>query len=92
MDAGKEQIFEERKALRAKVVNIIFPTNDGNFNVVDDEGNLKYSGIVQGPEPHIDDNCTCPNFIPLNNEKWISAHGYAYQCKHLIAAREQKFQ
>lgn len=92
MDAGKEIIFEAKRAKRAEQVLIEFPTKDNNFVVVDEEGRAKYNGIVQGPEPHKDDYCSCKNFEALNHERHMATHGVAYQCKHLIKARILKFE
>lgn len=91
MDEGKLELQLQKRVNASKQVIINFPTDDNTFQVLDEEGNVKYTGLVQGKDPHKDDDCTCPNFKPLNNEKWMSTHGYSYNCKHIIAARAKKF-
>lgn len=89
MDAGREAILNDRKATRAKEVKIQFTDKTyTNFVVLDNEGSAKYNGSIIQDDPHIDDFCSCPNFTPLNHERFQAEHGYAYQCKHLIAAHE----
>lgn len=55
------------------------------------KGDPKYNGKVIGNEPHKDDYCTCPNFTPNNNDNYVNEHGYAYQCKHILKARADRF-
>ncbi len=83
MDEGKQMIFKERREKASKDVKIIFSTNN-NFNVVDEEGNLKYNGSV------IPLDCTCPSFIHGNPEKYESSHPDFFKCKHLFKAIEIK--
>ncbi len=83
MDSGKEMIFQERREKASKDVKIIFTTNN-NFNVIDEEGNLKYNGSV------IPLDCTCQSFIQNNTEKYESSHADPFLCKHLLRAQEIK--
>lgn len=95
-DAGKDIIFEERRKAASKDVIIKF-IDDAKivFNVLDAAGNLKYDGKVIGKDPHIDDYCSCKSFENGNNPKgsnsYADIHGYAFQCKHILGAREEKF-
>lgn len=89
MDAGKEIIHEERRVARAKDVKIVFTGHDSIgtwFNVVDEQNNLKYHGLIAA-EPSMVDNCSCPSFTNNNNDAYMAAHSIAFQCKHIIAAR-----
>ena len=81
MDCGKEMIFEERRILRSKEVKIQFVTPDC-FNVVDEEGNLKYVGKLNPFE------CTCPNFFHSNNNRYETTHAEPLKCKHIFKALE----
>jgi len=83
MDEGKQMIFKERREKASKDVIIKFVTNN-NFNVVDEEGNLKYNGSVIPPD------CTCSSFIQNNTEKYESSHAEPFLCKHLIKAKSFK--
>ena len=79
MDCGKEMLFEERRKLRSKEVKIQFVTPDC-FNVVDEEGNLKYVGKISPLE------CTCPSFFHSNNNRYETTHAEPLRCKHIMAA------
>jgi len=81
MDQGKELIFEERRKVRSKEVKIQFVTPI-DFNVVDEEGNLKYVGKIDPPE------CTCPSFFHSNNNRYETTHAEPLRCKHLYKAIE----
>ncbi len=82
MDSGKETIFKDRRMARANTVNIQF-VNPTDFNVVDEEGSLKYVGTVKKPV-----NCTCHSFINLNTEQYEKAHPEPAKCKHIYRAEE----
>jgi len=83
VDEGKYMIHEQRRKERSKEVKLQFVTNN-NFNVLDDDGNMKYSGNV------IPGDCSCPSFIHGNPEKYESSHPDFFQCKHLMRANELK--
>lgn len=96
MDEYTNQIQEQKRQERAKEVKIVFQTKGDNqhFIVTDDEGNQKYNGTVITDQPDKFDDCSCPSFVNGNNTKaegsYIATHGFAFQCKHLKAAREQR--
>lgn len=52
---------------------------------------IAYDGNVE-PNPSIADDCKCPSFVN-NNAKaeglYSDTHGFAFQCKHIIAARDK---
>lgn len=87
---------EEKRIQKAKDVLVTFPlAKEGNykaFNVIDENGNLKYDGNVE-PNPSITDDCKCPSFTNNNNSKteglYSDTHGFAFQCKHIIASRDE---
>ena len=81
MDQGKELIFEERRKIRSKEVKIQFVTPD-DFNVVDEDGNLKYVGKLNPLE------CTCMSYYQHSQERYTSTHAEPFLCKHLIKANE----
>lgn len=99
MDNFKEDKELAKRQNNAKEVIVVFPkAKDGDyftFNIVDAEGSLKYQGNVE-PKPSIADDCKCPSFTNNNNSKaegsYVDTHGYAFQCKHIIAAREASIQ
>lgn len=97
MDNYKEQKQLEKRKDNAKKVLIIFPIkgNYQTFNVVDENGALKYDGFVTGQQPADTDDCKCPSFTNNNFSKaegWYKdTRGHAFQCKHIIAAREEAF-
>ena len=80
MDLGKEQIFAERREQRSKDVRIQFVTPDC-FNVVDEEGNLKYVGSINPLD------CTCMSYYQHNQERYTSTHAEVFECKHILAAK-----
>ena len=82
MDAGKETIFKDRRMARASTVKIKF-VNPTDFNVVDEQGNLKYVGTVKKPV-----NCTCHSFINLNTEQYEKSHPEPAKCKHIYQAEK----
>ena len=57
MDAGKEIKHDEARKARADTVKIVF-VNPTDFNVVDEEGNMKYVGTIADPV-----DCTCHSFL-----------------------------
>ena len=90
-DEGKAQIFKERRESKAKEVKIVFIDAENNFNVIDTEGTLKYVGIIYTKDPHLQDYCTCQSFYHGNSEDYQREHGVSFNCKHIIAAKLQRF-
>ena len=88
MDMGKQIIFEERRKEKSKSVRIQFVESD-RFNVLDDEGNLKYIGKIDPKNQ--EDDCTCMSFIQGNKDRYVNANGQAFQCKHIMKAKELRF-
>lgn len=98
-------LFELGRIERSKDVSLKFVDAENNFVVVfpeneidkktgiqtHDKGDMKYAGLVIGLEPSMNDNCTCPSFFHGNVSKWTDEHGYSFQCKHVIAAREIRY-
>ena len=99
-------LFELGRIERSKDVSLKFVDAENNFVVVFPEdvidkktglqignkGDMKYAGRIIEQNPHMDDNCTCPSFFHGNVSKWTDEHGYAFQCKHVIAARSIRYQ
>lgn len=97
-------LFEIGRIERSKEVVLKF-TDSENFLVLEPEDrfdkktgiqvankdDVKYHGKVMSHVPHIEDDCDCPSFYHGNVEKWIVSHGFAFQCKHLVAARELRY-
>ncbi len=81
MDEGKIMIHEDRRKARTKDVILEFVTRN-NFNVLDEEGNMKYSGSINPP------NCECQSFIHNNTERYESSHPEPFLCKHIFRAIE----
>ena len=90
-DQGKEIIFMERRMEKASKVKIVFVDALNNFNVLDDEGKIKYMGIVKDKNPHIDDYCGCQSFFHGNSEVYVAEHGTAFQCKHILKAKHIRY-
>jgi len=96
MDAGKEILFLERRQSRSKGIPIIFTDPLGGFltlikaikNGIIELANIKYFGKITRDKIH--DSCTCQSFYHGNSDKWRADHGYAFQCKHIIGAREAR--
>ncbi len=97
-------IFHERRVEKSKDVKIQFtdPLTLKSFVVLDDDGNIKYYGKLSDNKE--DDECSCPSWMygmkfelasDENNSKGESRYkaenGIAYQCKHIIAAREVRY-
>lgn len=107
MDAGKEIQFEERREQRASDVEIQFIDEGfHHFNVlaVKDEvdkknpelvktkkGEKKHLGAIWSQDPSIKDFCTCESFYFGNSDEYKKSHTAAFQCKHLIKAREIRY-
>lgn len=107
MDLGKETIQEEKRKERAKDVSIKFiDSRLQHFDVIASEdefdkknpellkhkkGDVKYLGAIIERNPHQNDFCTCPSFYFGNSDEYKKAHPAAFQCKHLIEARELRF-
>jgi len=93
MDAGKQILHEDKRKERSKSVNIKFIDElFQHFNILDEEGKIKHLGIIYDKTPHQKDHCTCESFYFGNSDEFKKAHPEAFQCKHLIAARELRFE
>ncbi len=95
MDAGKEILFLERRQSRTKDIPIVFTDPMGFLtlhkaidNGVIELSNIKYFGKITRDMVH--DACTCSSFYHGNSDKWRADHGYAFQCMHIIKAREER--
>lgn len=96
MDNSNAIKQEEKRKENSKSVIVFFPkakeNNYNTFNIVDEEGNLKYDGNVE-ILPSIADSCSCPSYTfgnkPKGEGEYSDTHGYSFQCKHIIAAREE---
>lgn len=95
MDAGKQILSDEKRIKKAKEeVRLQFTVlgdKESNFIVLDNEDCAKYDGKIVGNSPNLEDYCKCPDHNNRNTENFIRDNGYAFQCKHLIAARLKRF-
>jgi hypothetical protein len=88
MDKGKEILSNEKRQVASKEVQIFF--QDANhFNILNDEGKIKYIGKLDTEHPE-QEMCTCPDQFFRNTENYRAENGYALQCKHLILAHETR--
>lgn len=107
MDEGKLELFLDRRITRSKDVAIEFVGNNlQHFNVIATEeeldkktklikfakGAVKYIGTIFGHDPDKSDYCSCDSFWYGNDDEWKKSHGYAFQCKHIIAARTIRYE
>ena len=106
MENSKSILSEEKRISKAKDVWIQFISSDGEvskFNVLDEKGNIKYFGVIKTKTSNESDNCSCPSFTfgmqydKIENEykgesNYIREHGYAFSCKHIISAREKRYE
>lgn len=108
VDAGKQIEHEERRKERAKDVSIQFIDGMfQHFNVLatEDEydkkdktlikfrkGEIKYYGVIIGKEPNERDFCTCSSAWFGNTDEFKKASPIAFQCKHIMGAREQRYE
>lgn len=97
---GKDTaIMLEGRKERSKQVKIMFQSPE-NFDVLDENNNVKYFGILCPKE--INDECSCPDwnfsmrFEKLGDEgekgesRYVAENGHNYNCKHIIRARNLK--
>lgn len=84
MDAGKEILHREARKARIDTVNIVF-VNPTDFNVVNEEGNMKYVGTIKKPV-----DCTCHSFVNLNTPTYEKTHATPGKCKHIYKAEQQR--
>ena len=94
MDNFKEQKEFDKRVEASKQVLVCFPIKGDyqDFIVVDEHGSQKYNGKVIGVDFDKLDYCSCPSFTNNNDTKmgsYTDTHGYAFQCKHILAAREE---
>ncbi|MEK6829268.1 MAG: hypothetical protein AABY15_04010 [Nanoarchaeota archaeon] len=106
MDNSKTLSAEEKRKTKSSEVWIQFLEADGvmsKFNVLDEEGNIKYLGQIKDKEQSDIDNCTCPSFMygmsydKIESEykgesNFVREHGYNFNCKHIIAARVKRIE
>lgn len=90
----------EKRISNSKDVKIIF-VDPQTFNVVDEEGAVKYFGTLS--ENKSEDECSCPSHeygmkyekVTEDNLKgesrYLAENGIAFQCKHIIAARAIRY-
>jgi len=90
MELGKYILQEEKRIERSKDVKVRFYDSQ-NFLIVDESGDVKYDGKLIGHDFDMDDYCTCQSFQHGNVKNYIDEHGYAFQCKHIIKARQLRF-
>ena len=55
------------------------------------KGDVRHRGVLWSEKPHQKDFCTCESFFFSNSDEYKKANPVAFQCKHLIAAREQMY-
>lgn len=106
MDAGKEILFDERRQARAAEVGLRFH-DQYHFDVITakDEfdkkfpdlikvkkGDVKHRGVIWSREPNAKDFCTCESFTFGNSDEYKKSHTFAFQCKHIHAARDFVFE
>lgn len=90
MDKFKEQISDEKRRSSEKQNSVKIQWQDElHFNVLDEDGHIKYIGKID-PEHPEQEMCTCPDQFHRNTENFRATHGFALQCKHLINAHEMR--
>lgn len=100
MDTSKQIFEKERREKKSQEVKIQFQ-NPNDFVILDDDNNIKYYGYINRKDKGlITDDCSCPSFqygmrydkITEGNLKgesnFFKEHGEAFQCKHIIKAKE----
>lgn len=106
MENSKTIVSEEKRISKSKQVWIQFSESDGKidkFNVLDEQGNIKYFGQIESQEPKESDKCSCPSYTyGMRYDKigedykgesdYLREHGYSFQCKHIIKARLQRYE
>lgn len=90
-DHGKAILHEEKRKERSKEVSIRF-VDEGlhHFDVLDEQGAVKYRGIIMGDEPHRADFCGCDSLYFGNGDEYKKANPASFQCKHLHRARDRR--
>ena len=90
----------EKRISKSKEVKIVF-VEPQVFNVVDDEGAIKYFGTLS--DNKAGDECSCPSHTygmkyedvtetNLKGEsRYLAENGIAFQCKHIIGARAIRY-
>jgi hypothetical protein len=90
----------EKRITKSKEVKIVF-VEPQVFNVVDDEGAVKYYGNLS--DNKTEDECSCPSWnygmafekvseeILKGESRYVAENGYNFQCKHVIAARAIRY-
>lgn len=100
VDQFKEQKELDKRVQNSKAVLIVFTKREISikeeiqfFNVVDEHGSTKYDGHFDIAKLSDTDYCSCPSYTNNNfskTEGWYKdTHGHAFQCKHIIAARDE---
>lgn len=99
MENSKSILSEEKRKSKSKDVMIQFIDETfTKFNVLNEEGNIKYFGLLKSETPHEEDSCSCPSFTfgmqydKIENEykgesNYLREHGYSFSCKHILKAR-----
>lgn len=101
---GKDTVQQlDKRKEASKKVNVQFPDETfTDFNVLDNDGKLKYTGKID--LQNINDECSCDSFfygmkferIAENSEKvesrYMAENGTAFQCKHVICAKEKRME
>ena len=90
----------EKRITKSKEVKIVF-VEPQVFNVVDEEGAIKYFGVLT--DNKVNDECSCPSHTygmkfeevtetNLKGEsRYLAENGFAFMCKHLLAARAIRY-
>ena len=83
MDTGKMMLESDRRKEASKNVKLVFTTSN-NFQVLDDQKNVRYSGSI------IPSSCSCESFKWLNPDKHMDSHGELAKCKHVLKGEQVK--
>jgi len=92
METSTQFLTQEKRQEGSKDVSVQFVYEKDDFiyyNILSTDGGIKYLGRVEKTKS-LSEYCTCPDFLHRNNIFYRNEHGFALQCKHIIAAKKAR--
>ena len=89
METSQQILSAEKRQSKSKDIPIQFVTITDDFcyyNVLNEENKIKYIGRIE-KIPSLLEGCSCPDQFHRNSKSYQDEHGFALQCKHILASK-----
>ena len=93
METSQQILSAEKRQSKSKDCVIQFVKSTETFayyNVLnEDDSSIKYIGRIE-KIPSLNEYCSCSDQFHRNSKLYQDEHGFAFQCKHLMSAKEKR--